>query len=137
MAFLNRRSHIMAVALAAMGLCFSSGTFAQNAPGAVRTVLTRHDTTAPGFEAVLVQVDIPVGGREGRHTHPCVALGYVAQGTLTLEQEGRPATDYKTGDSFLLEPDKIHEGVNKGSVPVKVLATFVVKKGDTLTTPAK
>ena len=136
MTFTNR-PHMIAVAAVAVGLCFSTGTFAQNTPAVVRTVLTRHDTTAPGFEAVLVQVDIPAGGREGRHTHPCVAIGYVQQGTLTLEHEGRPATDYKTGESFILEPDKVHEGINKGSVPVKVLATFVLKKGDTLTTPAK
>jgi len=137
MTLFARRARTIAVAAAAVGFCFSSGTFAQNAPAVVRTVLTRHDTTAPGFEAVLVQVDIPVGGREGRHTHPCVAIGHVEQGTLTLEHEGRATTDYKAGDSFILEPDKIHEGINKGSTPVKVLATFVIKKGDTLTTPAK
>ena len=131
------RPPMIALAAAALSLCFSSGTLAQNAPAVVRTVLTRHDTTAPGFEAVLVQVDIPVGGREGRHTHPCVALGHVVQGTLTLEHDGRLTADYKAGESFILEPDKIHEGINKGSVPVRVIATFVLKKGDTLTTAAK
>ena len=99
-------------------------------------MLTRHDTTVPDYEAVLVQVEIPAGGREGRHTHPGIAIGHVEQGTLTLEHEGRPVTDYKTGDSFILEAGKVHEGINKGNVAVKVLATFVVKKGDALTTPA-
>lgn len=137
MTSLISRSRTIAFAGMALALGFSSGTFAQNAPAVARTVLMRHDTTAPGFEEVVVQVDFPAGTREGRHTHPCLAIAYVAQGTVTLEHEGRPATEYKTGETFLLEPDKIHEGINKGTTPAKVVATFVLKKGDTITSPAK
>jgi len=54
------------------------------APAVKRTVLLQHDTSAPGFEAVLVAVDIPAGGREGRHTHPGLAMIHVEEGTLTL-----------------------------------------------------
>ena len=58
-----------------------------------RTVLLRHDTPAPGFEAVLVQVDLPVGAREGRHTHPGLLLIHVEEGTLTLDtRESLPPT---------------------------------------------
>jgi quercetin dioxygenase-like cupin family protein len=121
---------------AALTMCIASLVVAQNAPGPVRTILQRHDTTAAGYEAVLVKVEIPVGGREGRHTHPGLATGYVEQGTLTLEYEGRPTIAYKPGDSFILEPGKVHEGINTGNVPVKAVATFVVEKGASLTTPA-
>ena len=41
---------------------------------------------------------------------------------------------YKAGDSFFIEAGKIHEGINKGASPVKVVATFVVEKGKPLTT---
>jgi quercetin dioxygenase-like cupin family protein len=118
-------------------LAWSLAASAQNAPGPIRTVLHRQETTAPGYEAVQIRVEIPVGGREGRHTHPGVAMGYVEQGTLTLEYEGRPAKEYKQGDTFVLEAGKVHEGINKGDVPVKAIATFVVTKGAALTTPAK
>ena len=115
---------------------FIKSSFAQ-APEVKRTVLARHETTAPDFEAVLVQVDFPVGSREGRHTHPGLLIIHVDQGTLSLESEGKPATDYKAGDSVVVEAGKIHEGINKGSTPIKVIATFVIPKGATLTAPAK
>ena len=86
---------------------------------------------------MLVRVDLPVGAREGRHTHPGLLLIHVEEGTLTLDYEGKPTADYKPGDSVVVEAGKIHEGINKGSTPIKVTATFVIPKGATLTTPAK
>ena len=118
-------------------LSFAPRTFAQATAEVKRTVLLRHDTPAPGFEAVLVRVEIPVGGREGRHTHPGLLIIHVEEGTLSLDYEGKPTTDYKPGDSVVVETDKIHEGINKGSTPIKVIATFVIPKGATLTAPAK
>ena len=115
---------------------FAPRTFAQAKPEVKRTVLQRHDAAAPGFEAVLVRVEIPVGGREGRHTHPGLLIIYVQEGTLSLDYEGKPTTDYKPGDSVVVEAGKIHEGINKGSTPIKVIATFVIPKGATLTAPA-
>jgi quercetin dioxygenase-like cupin family protein len=112
-------------------------TLAQATPEVKRTVLLRHDTPAQGFEAVLVRVEIPVGGREGRHTHPGLLIIHVEEGTLSLDYEGQPTTDYKPGDSVVVEAGKIHEGINKGSTPIKVIATFVIPKGATLTAPAK
>ena len=43
---------------------------------------------------------------------------------------------YKAGDSFFIEAGKIHEGINKGASPVKIIATFIVEKGKPLTSPA-
>ena len=124
-------------AAAVIALSFAPKTFAQGTPEVKRTVLLRQDTTAPGFEALLVGVEIPVGGREGRHTHPGIAMIHVEQGTLSLDYEGKPTMDYKPGDSVVVEAGKIHEGINKGNVPIKVVASFVVPKGATLTTQAK
>jgi hypothetical protein len=31
----------------------------------------------------------------------------------------------------------VHEGINKGGVPIKALATFIVEKGKPFATPAK
>jgi quercetin dioxygenase-like cupin family protein len=120
-------------------VALSSGpkAFAQSAPQVKRTVLLRHETPAPGFEAVLVRVDLPVGAREGRHTHPGLLLIHVEEGTLTLDYEGKPTADYKPGDSVFVEPGKVHEGINKGNVPVKAIATFVIPTGATITTQVK
>jgi len=79
-------------------------------------------------------VEIPVGGREGRHTHPGTIMVVVQEGELTLDYEGKPTMTYKAGQSFYVEPGKIHEGINKGKTAVRAIASFVVEKGKPLTT---
>jgi quercetin dioxygenase-like cupin family protein len=61
----------------------------------------------------------------------------VEEGTLTLKYEGKPSTDYKPGDSVIVEAGKVHDGINKGNAPVNAIATFVIPKGATLTTQVK
>jgi quercetin dioxygenase-like cupin family protein len=106
-------------------------------PGATRTVLLRHAISVPGYEEVMVETEMPVGGREGRHTHPGTMFARVQQGTVTLEDDGKQTAVYKAGDSYFVDAGNIHEGVNNGDVPVKILVTFVVKTGEVVTTPAK
>jgi quercetin dioxygenase-like cupin family protein len=105
-------------------------------PTVQRKVLLTQDMTIPGYQAVMVSVEIPAGGREGRHTHPGAVAVYVIEGALALDYEGRPTTGYKAGDTFYIEPGKIHEGINNSSSAVKLIATFVTEKGKPLTSPA-
>src|SRR6266550_8010707 len=81
---------------------------AQQAPTVVRTVLLQQDLPIPGYAAALVAVEIPVGGREGRHLHPGTLVAYVREGALTLDYEGKPTVTYKVGDTFSVEPGKVH-----------------------------
>ncbi|HUL80505.1 MAG TPA: cupin domain-containing protein [Gammaproteobacteria bacterium] len=101
-----------------------------------RTILLQQDLAIPGYEVVLVAVTIAVGGREGRHSHPGTLVGRVLEGELTLELEGQPTRTLKAGDSVLIEPGQVHEGINKGGVPMKALVTFIVQKGKPLRIPA-
>ncbi len=109
-------------------------TSAAQQPSVTRKVLQKDESSIPGYDVVLVAVEIPAGGREGRHTHPGVTMVYVQEGVLTLDYEGKPTATYKPGDSFAVEPGKIHEGHNFGKTPVKVVASFVVQKGLPMTT---
>jgi quercetin dioxygenase-like cupin family protein len=102
-------------------------------PTVKRTVLNQQDLSIPGYAAALVSVDLPVGAREGRHQHPGTLIAQVQQGTLTLDYEGKPTMEYKVGDTFYVEPGKIHEGMNKGTVPVKLIASFVFPKDKPMT----
>jgi quercetin dioxygenase-like cupin family protein len=122
--------------LCSLALFVSTPAVAQQ-PSVTRKILLRQDSAIPGYEEVLVAVEIPVGGREGRHTHPGSVLIYVQEGTLTFDYEGKPTATYNPGDAFYVEPDKIHEGINNGKTPVKVLATFVLRKGVPMTTQVK
>ena len=105
-------------------------------PTIQRKVLLTQDLPIPGYQAVMAAVEIPAGGREGRHTHPGAVVVYIQEGTITFDHEGKPTMTYKAGDSFYIEPGKIHEGINNGTLPVKAVATFVVEKGKPLTSPA-
>jgi quercetin dioxygenase-like cupin family protein len=130
-----RRICVLA-AIAALAFVLTQVTHAQQGPAVKRTVLLQHDTSAPGFEAVLVAVEIPVGGREGRHFHPGTAMIHVTDGAITLDYEGKPTVRYKAGDSFFVDAKAVHEGINKDNVPAKAIATFIIPKGQPVTTQA-
>jgi len=136
------KNSIKGVAVVLVVAAFSSlgvllATPAAQQPTVTRKILLKQDSAIPGYEEDLVAVEIPVGGREGRHTHPGSVLIYVQEGTLTFDYEGKPTATYNPGDAFYVEPDKIHEGINNGKTTVKVLATFILKKGLPMTTQVK
>jgi len=105
--------------------------------GLERKTVLQQDLSMPGYETVVMEVTLAVGGREGRHTHPGALIGYILEGEITLEVEGQPTRVYKPGDVGLIPAGAVHEGRNTGSVPTKVLATFIVEKGKPLSTPAQ
>lgn len=106
-------------------------------PTVSRKILLKEDSAVPGYQEVFVMVEIPAGGREGRHTHPGSVMIYVQEGALTFDYEGKPTATYKPGDAFYVEPGKIHEGINNGKTPVKVLAAFFLQKDQPMTTQVK
>ena len=125
---------VLVVAAFVGGASWPASSAAGQQPTVTRKVLLQQDLAIPGWAAALVAVEIPVGGREGRHTHSGTLVAYVQEGAITLDYEGKPTVTYKAGDTFYVEPGKIHEGINNGSTAVKVLATFVVEKGKPMTT---
>ena len=129
-----RKLAISAVlAIAAASLIWTQPVFSAAAPTVVRKVLMQQDVPN-GAQLAVVSVEIPVGGREGRHTHTGPLIVYVQEGALTLDYEGKPTVTYKVGETFFVAAGKIHEGINNGTVPIKALASFVTPKGAPLTT---
>ena len=125
--------------LVVCGIALLLVAIAPSAPSQVgleRKILIRQDLPIPGYETVLVEVTIAVGGREGRHSHPGTLVGYILEGELTLESDGQPTNIIKSGESILIEPGRVHEGINKGNRPVKALVTFILEKGKPLSIPA-
>jgi quercetin dioxygenase-like cupin family protein len=115
-------------------LMWAQPGFSAAGPEVKRTVLKQQDTPDGKYQNSLVMVEIPVGGREGRHTHPGPLIVHVVEGTLTLEYEGKPTTPYKAGETFVVETGKVHQGINMGTAPIKAIASFVTEKGKPLTT---
>jgi quercetin dioxygenase-like cupin family protein len=129
----SRMAVMVAIGVAA-AVAGIQGLKAQPAPSVKRTILLKQDMTIPGREAVMALVELPPGGKEGRHTHPAEVYGFVQEGTVTLEVQGQPTRTLKAGDVFSIPPETIHEGTNNGTVTAKLSAVFVAEKGKPLTT---
>lgn len=123
-------------------LCLSnSAGGAQAAPAPPsplkRTVLQTHAlTTAPGHEGITVLAELAVGGAAPRHTHPGEEFVYVLEGTATFDMAGQLPLAIKPGDAFVIPPHTPHVATNTGTVPVKLLSTYIIPKGQPLATPA-
>ena len=120
------------VGLAALSLTPSPGSAQQ--PTVQRKVLLTEDLPIPGYQTVMATIEIPAGGREGRHTHPGAVVVYILEGAFTFDYEGKATMTYKAGDLLYIEANKIHEGINNGTSPVKAVAALVVEKGKPLIT---
>lgn len=120
-----------------MGARGIHGLDAQTQPAPfTRTILQTQDLSTPGRAVVVARVDFQPGAEIAKHTHPGEEAGYVLEGTLTLEVEGKPPVTLKAGDAFFVEAGRVHAGRN-GNTPGKVLATYIVEKGKPLAQPAK
>ena len=121
--------------VAAAGSVVAQTPAATATPTVTRTPLMTQALPMPGgYVATLVSVELPVGAREGRHLHSGTLVAYVKEGALTLDHEGKPTVTYKPGETFSVEPGKVHEGMNKGNVTTRLIATFVFPKDQPMTT---
>ena len=106
-------------------------------PGFSRTVIQRGDLSTPGHEVVTAVAEFQPGATVGKHTHPGEEVGYVLEGTILLEQDGKPPVTLKAGETFLIPPGTGHNATNKGSAKARVLANYIVEKGKPLATQVK
>lgn len=120
---------------------FAGGAWAQ-AVGVRSTTLLQASTTPSGqpiefpllrnqFSASLVE--IAPGGQVGRHMHPVPVMVYILEGELTVETEGQQPRIYKAGQAALEVVNTWHNGLNRGSVPLKFLAIFAGEEGKPVT----
>jgi quercetin dioxygenase-like cupin family protein len=106
--------------------------------GITRTVLQRvDDPGAKTHEAVMAAVDLQPAATSGRHLHHGIEIGYVLDGTIVLEHQGRPPVTKKAGEYFQIDAAAPHEAKNSGKTPVKILAIYVVEKGKPIAEPVK
>ena len=133
---LNIHKCVLAGSIAA-ALLWSTASLVNAQAGVERKVLLQEDLSVPGYQVSLIGVTIAAGAREGQHTHPGTLVGQVQEGELMLEKQGLPTQTYKAGESFSVKPGQIHEGMNHGKTPIKILVTLVAEKGKPLTTQVK
>jgi quercetin dioxygenase-like cupin family protein len=117
--------------LAVTGVCLAQQ------PAFKRTEVQRADLAAGGREAVQAIAEIPAGVQSGRHTHPGEEIGYVLEGSLVVEIDGKPARTLKTGEGFIIPANVVHNARNTGKGTSKVLATYIIEKGKPVATPVQ
>jgi len=93
------------------------------------------DLSIPGREAVQAVATIQAGAESGRHTHPGEEFGYVLDGTITVEVQGKTAVTKKAGEGFIIPPGVVHNAKNASAASARVLATYIIEKGKPVATP--
>ncbi len=133
----RHRAFVLFVSLAAaagVGAAADRLAFAQQ-PGIKRTILLRTDDPGtPTYEAVMGIAEIAPGAMAGKHRHPGIEIGYVLEGSVTLEHQGEAPRVLKAGDSFN-NGGGVHNAKNTGKTPVKILAVYLVEKGKPIAEP--
>jgi len=104
--------------------------------------LARHALTGPleGFEAVLVQLNIPPGQRGSGpgHRHPGPLLGYIMEGQMRFAINHEPEQILPMGSTFFEPSGAVHTttGSARADGPTRALVFMLVPKGSPLTLPA-
>ena len=104
-------------------------------PGISRTDLQRHDLSLPDREMVQVRVDFAPGAVAPPHRHPGEEIVYVLEGRLEYRVEGAPAVTLGPGEVLFIPDGAVHAATNVGEARGSELATYIVRKGEPLSTP--
>lgn len=106
------------------------------ASGLTRTLVTKADVSVTNHEAVVARVEVSPGSAAGWHTHPGDEISYVQEGEATLLLAGQPPRKLAAGEAFVIPAGVVHNAINHGQTPTKLVGVYVVEKGQPLATPA-
>lgn len=101
-----------------------------------RIPLQRFDVPGTAYETVIGIAEIAPNVSIGRHTHPGPESGYLIEGGIELLIEGESPRLLKAGESYKVPPRTVHDA-KTGSDGAKVIATYVVEKGQPLASAEK
>ena len=104
-------------------------------PSAKWVELQRHDLADISREGVEMLIEIPPGVTTARHSHAGDNFGYLIQGTIVLQIDGKPPQTVKAGETFFTERGHIHNARNIGKIPAKAVDTYIVDKGKPVVIP--
>ena len=134
------KKSIVIATLAALAL--GTAALAQNPPVSPspvkRTVVGKVEVPGSNYETITAIVEIAPGFKAGRHFHPGLVFAQVTEGEFWLAPDGQSEKVYKNGETLTLSEKQIHNEGNASSDKwVKLVATYVVEKGQPLVQPVK
>ncbi len=74
-------------------------------------------------------ITVPPGAETGWHVHAVPLVGYILEGTLTVDYGAKGTRTYAPGNALVEAMNWPHDGTNKGTVPVRILAIYAGAKG--------
>lgn len=133
-----KKSLIIAT-LAALAL--GSAALAQNPPVSPspikRTPIGKTEVPDSKYEVISAVVEIAPNFRAGRHFHPGTVQVQMIDGEFLLALDGQPEKTYTAGQAFEVPNRAIHNEGAVGDKPAKLIAVYVVEKGQPLVQPVK
>lgn len=91
----------------------------------------------PSKEISIGVAVLQPGAPAERHSHAENEIGYVLEGEALLEVDEQPTRTIRAGDSFVIPARTVHRAKPSGTVPFRVVVTYIVQKGQPLAIPAK
>ena len=83
-------------------------------------------------EVTILKITVPPGESTGWHKHVIPVFAYVLEGTLTVELENNKTLQYLKNSSFAEITNTLHNGTNKGSENLVMIAFYMGEKGKAL-----
>jgi quercetin dioxygenase-like cupin family protein len=132
----NFKKLAIAFAVAGFAGMLVSPLSAQQA-GIKRIPLQDQDLSVEGRHVVQAIAELDPGVSAGRHTHPGEEVSYILEGTWEITIEGKPPVTLKAGDPIFIPAGVVHDAKNVGTTKGRVLAAYIVRKGEPVASPAK
>lgn len=102
----------------------------------IQPLLRTTPSLDPERDAVVVRAVFAPGSSTGRHSHPGDEYATVIEGQLELRVDGLAPQRLEAGQAYHNARGVLHETVNPGAVPARVVSTFIVPRGQALVQPA-
>jgi len=99
----------------------------------LRTTVTGDDAR----EVIVLTVEFAPGSSTGWHTHPGDEYATVLEGTLEIRGDGVATRTIAAGQAYHNPRGLVHETRNPGTRTVKLVTTFVIDKGASVSTPVR
>jgi len=93
-----------------------------------------YPTTGPANVTAAIVTMAP-GEKTIAHAHGVPLFAYILEGELTVDYGAHGTRIYRPGDAFLEAMSVWHDGINTGTVPVKLLAVYMGAKGSETVIP--
>jgi quercetin dioxygenase-like cupin family protein len=122
-------------------LALGGVALAQNAPVSPspikRTPIGKTEVPGSNYEVISAVVEIAPNFRAGRHFHPGTVQVQMIDGEFLLALDGQPEKTYTAGQAFEVPNRAVHNEGAVGDKPAKLIAVYVVEKGQPLVNPVK